>query len=319
MKVKNREEAWEMADKLFPTDYVRDEILSKKEGYPVYVSTQAWKKEYQSLQITDLKARLEVNDGIQTFNIWIEEELMTATVTSITGEFQEYIIKNLVSVEYTASSLTIEYLELDGDTARTTIDRNGNAVIVKIHQDSEKGRSLWMRTKRSNFYMQEDLKKILERAKTKKLLDSDEISLLMDIESAIPTFNIDLKVLNSMDDFNFAHDIIGIQRNINRECFPSENFGCFVPRSAKRKPASHGETEFENSNNEIIYCWKCRYKREIKEAIKENLISVSDGMDMVFSGSDCICKRLVIDVKYDDFCSRGERVSQVGTQEKGDS
>lgn len=27
-------------------------------------------------------------------------------------------------------------------------------------------------------------------------------------------------------------------------------------------------------------------------------------------------KRLVVDVKYDDFCSCGERVSQVGTQEK---
>lgn len=38
------------------------------------------------------------------------------------------------------------------------------------------------------------------------------------------------------DDFNFAHDFIGIKYNINRENgFPATDFGFFIPRFAGSK------------------------------------------------------------------------------------
>lgn len=57
MTVKNRKEAWEQANKLFPTDYEKDERASANAGYPIYVSTaegvNAW--------ISDLNVTLELN------------------------------------------------------------------------------------------------------------------------------------------------------------------------------------------------------------------------------------------------------------------
>ena len=150
MRVESREEAWRVIDKIFPTGYVQDEPLSKREGYPVYAPAQAYKEEYQFWKITDLKSRLAVNDGIHTRNIWIKEELMTATVihckvTMTAGEFEEYKINDLVSVQYTGGRLIMEYLDLNDDTVRTiiyqnddteriTIYQNGNDVVVKIEK-----------------------------------------------------------------------------------------------------------------------------------------------------------------------------------------
>lgn len=57
MTVKNREEAWKQANKLFPTDYEKDERASQNAGYPIYMSTaegvNAW--------ISDLNVTLELN------------------------------------------------------------------------------------------------------------------------------------------------------------------------------------------------------------------------------------------------------------------
>ncbi len=60
--------AWEIANEIFPTDYMKDEQASKNAGYPIYKSTaqgvSAW--------ISDLENRLEVNfpDG-KSVNNWI--------------------------------------------------------------------------------------------------------------------------------------------------------------------------------------------------------------------------------------------------------
>lgn len=71
MKVASVKEAWELANRLFPTDYEKDEQSSQNAGYPIYHSTaegvNAW--------ISDLGNRLELNyQDRPSENIWIEQE-----------------------------------------------------------------------------------------------------------------------------------------------------------------------------------------------------------------------------------------------------
>lgn len=71
MKVSSVKEAWELANRLFPTDYEKDEQSSSNAGYPIYQSTakgvNAW--------ISDLGNRLELNyPDKPSENIWIEHE-----------------------------------------------------------------------------------------------------------------------------------------------------------------------------------------------------------------------------------------------------
>lgn len=85
MKVNSKEQAWVEADKLFPTDYIKDEKKSDTAGYDIYYSTcdgvNAW--------ISDLEDRLEVNLATgETVNIWIEEE----------PQFKEYQIAEALRV-----------------------------------------------------------------------------------------------------------------------------------------------------------------------------------------------------------------------------
>lgn len=71
---------------------------------------------------------------------------------------------------------------------------------------------------------------IVERANKKGYLMFDGLSLSMDLEFTHNLFNLRLQELLQADDFNFAHDIIGIQNNLNRQTRQMEN--CFVPRYA---------------------------------------------------------------------------------------
>ena len=71
MIVSSVKEAWKLANKLFPTDYKKDEERSSRAGYPIYHSTadgvNAW--------ISDLGNRLELNySNGESENIWIEED-----------------------------------------------------------------------------------------------------------------------------------------------------------------------------------------------------------------------------------------------------
>lgn len=71
---------------------------------------------------------------------------------------------------------------------------------------------------------------IVERASKKGYLMFDSLSLSMDLEFTHKQFNLRLQELLKADDFNFAHDIIGIQNNLNRQTKQMENY--FVPRYA---------------------------------------------------------------------------------------
>lgn len=71
MRVNTVEEAWREADKLFPTDYIENPMMSRLAGHSIYTSTVEDVK-YSNYWISDLQARLEVNLGVTTINIWIE-------------------------------------------------------------------------------------------------------------------------------------------------------------------------------------------------------------------------------------------------------
>lgn len=77
--------------------------------------------------------------------------------------------------------------------------------------------------------------KIIERARVMNLDVGDLFARLMDISSADYAFNLRLEDWLNADDFNFVHDWYGIINNINRNNYPSTDFGFFVPRFAGEK------------------------------------------------------------------------------------
>lgn len=76
--------------------------------------------------------------------------------------------------------------------------------------------------------------KIAERAEELGIYDGERITLLMDIESADNIFNMRLEDWLNADNFNFAHDIVGIVENADRTEFPAK-FSRFLPRFAGNK------------------------------------------------------------------------------------
>ncbi len=74
--------------------------------------------------------------------------------------------------------------------------------------------------------------KIAQRAEAMDLYNGERSTLLMDLESADNAFNLRLEDLLNADDLNFAHDVVGIVNNVNRNEFPATDFGLFVPRYA---------------------------------------------------------------------------------------
>lgn len=66
------------------------------------------------------------------------------------------------------------------------------------------------------------------RAENSGLLRDDKTSLMMDLECVTRTFCLDLEGLLAADDFNFLHDVTGIQMNLNRKTLLLENN--FIPR-----------------------------------------------------------------------------------------
>ena len=72
---------------------------------------------------------------------------------------------------------------------------------------------------------------IAKKAAKKGLLQFELMSLIIDLTIAHKQFNLDLDRLLNAPDFDFAHDIVGIQNNINRETKVVENH--FLPRYAR--------------------------------------------------------------------------------------
>lgn len=73
--------------------------------------------------------------------------------------------------------------------------------------------------------------KIAERAEEMGIYQGERFSLLMDIENADKVFNLRLEDWLKADNFNFAHDIVGIVNNIDRR--NPTDFNLFVPRFAE--------------------------------------------------------------------------------------
>lgn len=71
--VSTRKRAWQLADKLFPTDYMKDEHDSLRAGYPVFNTTSTDDK-YTGFHISDLNTALELNIGAETIRINIQDQ-----------------------------------------------------------------------------------------------------------------------------------------------------------------------------------------------------------------------------------------------------
>lgn len=69
---------------------------------------------------------------------------------------------------------------------------------------------------------------IAKKADEKGLCMFDRMSLIMDLQAVHKQFNLNLNEFLNANDFDFTHDIMGIQHNINRETKELEN--CFLPR-----------------------------------------------------------------------------------------
>lgn len=75
--------------------------------------------------------------------------------------------------------------------------------------------------------------KIGERAITLKLITArSKMSFMMDLDS-VP--NLDLDALLIAPDFDFAHDVCGIMRHMDRGTYPGKLTGCFVPRYSRNQ------------------------------------------------------------------------------------
>lgn len=79
--VRTKEQAWTIANDLFKGDYEYDTQASANAGYDIYMSTNKVSNDH----VSDLGCRLEVNIGIESINIWIEEEPETVEETAVTA------------------------------------------------------------------------------------------------------------------------------------------------------------------------------------------------------------------------------------------
>lgn len=92
IKVDSKKAAWELANRLFPSDYAQDERGTKNAGYPIYKSTNpemnAW--------ISDLGDRLELNyPNGHSENIWIET---SADIVAFVGMYFDETVFGEVKV-----------------------------------------------------------------------------------------------------------------------------------------------------------------------------------------------------------------------------
>jgi hypothetical protein len=68
--------------------------------------------------------------------------------------------------------------------------------------------------------------KICERAERELELRCSRMSLMMDLESV----ELDIEKLLNAPAFDFAHDIYGIIRHMDRSQYPGKLTDCFLPR-----------------------------------------------------------------------------------------
>lgn len=149
MKARTAKEAWNIANEIFPTDYIKNDEKSARAGYDIYTSTldgcTAW--------ISDLSNRLEINlENGKTINIWIEAETV-AEGSKKPAESAELLrgIESTVTLESVTTHKTTDeetttrkeiYLTLSAETTLKDIahfERGARLLIKRARSASNKG------------------------------------------------------------------------------------------------------------------------------------------------------------------------------------
>ena len=115
IKVKNKEEAWQEANRLFPTDYEQDTQATLNAGYPIYYSAA----EGNTSWISDLGDRLELNivtkkKDVESISIWIiPEPDITVEVKWSSSDIRDMCINNnwYTAGDIRAYSKMLKYVE----------------------------------------------------------------------------------------------------------------------------------------------------------------------------------------------------------------
>lgn len=95
IKVKSIEEAWREADRLFPTDYMKDDHATANAGYPIYMSTADGNGSWISDLNTTLELNIQNGKGIETIRInIIPEPEITEEVKWSSSEIRNMCIDN---------------------------------------------------------------------------------------------------------------------------------------------------------------------------------------------------------------------------------
>lgn len=140
MTARNINEAWNIANEIFPTDYSKDENASERAGYPIYRSTASDNSAY----ICDLGDRLEVNaENGASINIWIEDDTQPTQPT----ERRESVITLEIDIHHhTHESTAAEHHEtaliLSYDTPLkdiATFENKAEAIIKKARKAAADG------------------------------------------------------------------------------------------------------------------------------------------------------------------------------------
>lgn len=162
----------------------------------------------------------------------IAESVAKEVVESIGKDLAGALVEYANLVKQLAADLTDEQLEdttyiesLLGEQLPNWDSEDWNDLLKNVRQKKQK--DVEAKRERNKKYAH-----ICVRAKAMGIMWGDAVGALMDIESADKKFDLRLDEFLEADNFNFAHDFIGIQKNIVKEHFPATDFGYFVPRFA---------------------------------------------------------------------------------------
>lgn len=75
------------------------------------------------------------------------------------------------------------------------------------------------------------LSEIANKAISMGIVETDKLTLMMDLECVHDSIGLRLDDMLECNDYNFSHDITGIQFHLNRQTKKLEN--CFLPRFSK--------------------------------------------------------------------------------------
>lgn len=140
MIVKSVGEAWEEANRIFPTDYMKDDMASKNAGYDVYWSTASG----VSAWISDLGDRLEVNLGNgESVNIWIEEEEPKKSVcTHVTHwNSDDWCHDDRATTQEVLQEMAKSIRE---NCKATGVHRNGSTSVCTTYENANLGLKYWI-------------------------------------------------------------------------------------------------------------------------------------------------------------------------------